>query len=526
MSWPPPLAEVEARITRRREIAEREAVERNIPVTRQRCRTLHGFLCEAWHVIEPHRRFTDGWVLRALCDHLEAITFGRFEAAGHPNRLRINVPAGFLKSVVVSVLWNAWEWGPCDLAHHKFLSTSYAEDYVKRDTRKTRDLILSDWYQRHWPLPLTRAGETSFANAKGGTREGAPFNRLTGGRGDRLTIDDPLSVAESRSVADRDYAKFIMRESVPSRVNDVVQSAIVLIQHRLHREDPSGTWVGLDVPHVALVLPMRFDSGRRCSTPIFSDPRRVDGELLFPERFSEREVRRLEIEMGAAGVAAQFQQDPISREAQMFRRHWFDGRFVERPPAGCRFVRHWDLAATAGGDGAQTAGVKLGRDRDGHFYVAHVVAVRESGANVRNLIRAQAQLDGKEVEISIPQDPGQAGKIQAEDLVRLLAGYNVTANPETGSKATRAQPFASQCEGGNVYICEGPWNEAYLDELCNFPGGALKDMVDATSGAFGRFVLGEHSTYDSDMNWVGSIPPRMAVKLPPRQRDLLARGVD
>lgn len=526
MSWPPTLAEIEAKLAARREAAERAEAESRIPAVRERSRTLYGFLREAWPVIEPHRPMVDGWVLQALCDHLEGITLGRFQNAGLPNRLRINVPAGFLKSVVVSVLWNAWEWGPCGLAHHKFLSTSYAEDYVKRDTRRTRDLILSEWFQRHWPLPLVRAGETSFANARGGTREGAPFNRLTGGRGDRLTIDDPLSVAESRSEADREYAKFIMRESVPSRVNDVAQSAIVLIQHRLHREDPSGIWVTLDVPHVALVLPMRFDPARRCETPIFVDPRSVEGELLFPERFNERETRRLEIEMGAAGVAAQFQQNPISREVAMFKRHWFDGRFVAQPPANTRFVRHWDLAATSGGDGAQTAGVKLGRSRDGNFYVCHVVATRESGANVRNLIRTQAQLDGRDVEVSLPQDPGQAGKVQAEDLVRFLAGFTVTANPETGSKATRAQPFASQCEGGNVYLVEGGWNDAYLDQLCEFPAGRLKDMVDATSGAFGRFVLGEQSTYDSDMNWVGAITDKMRANLPYPQRNLTARGVD
>ena len=438
----------------------------------------------------------------------------RFLALGQPNRLRVNLPAGMMKSMLVSVLWNAFEWGPAGLAHHRFLSTSYAEDYVKRDTRRTRDLILSDWYQRHWPVTLVRAGETSFANEHGGAREGAPFNRLTGGRGDRLTIDDPLSVAESRSAADRDFARFIMRESVPSRVNDVVSSAIVLIQHRLHREDPSGIWESLDVPHVALVLPMRCDAAHRCTTPIFADPRE-DGELLFPERFGEAEVRRLEMEMGAAGTAAQFQQAPASREGLMFRRHWFEGCMVSAAPAGTRWVRHWDLAATRGGDGAQTAGVKLGRDHDGRFYVGHVVATRESGYEVRRLIKMVAEQDGHEVEISLPQDPGQAGKIQSQDLVAMLAGWNVSANPETGSKESRAQPFAAQCEAGNVCIVEGQWNSAYIDELCDFPAAKLKDMVDATSGAFGRFVLGE-STYDSSLSWVGEwVAPRGERQLDP-----------
>lgn len=32
------------------------------------------------------------------------------------------------------------------------------------------------------------------------------------------------------------------------------------------------------------------------------------------------------------------------------------------------------------------------------------------------------------------------------------------------------------------------WNDDYLDELCLFPGGAFKDQVDASSGAFGKLM--------------------------------------
>jgi hypothetical protein len=45
--------------------------------------------------------------------HLEAVTFGDI------NRLLINVPPGFMKSLLVNVFWPAWEWGPMGLAHVK-----------------------------------------------------------------------------------------------------------------------------------------------------------------------------------------------------------------------------------------------------------------------------------------------------------------------------------------------------------------------------------------------------------------------
>ena len=172
----------------------------------------------------------------------------------------------------------------------------------------------------------------------------------------------------------------------------------------------------------------------------------------------------------------------------MFKRSWFEGKFIGAAPEGTRWVRHWDLAATARKTAARTAGVKLGRTPDGKFVVGHVVTTQAEGPDVRKLIKATAESDGRAVEISLPQDPGQAGKVQAADMVAMLAGFVARAEPETGDKVTRAEPFSVQCEAGNVLIVKGEWNDAYLDELCLFPSGQFKDQVDATSGAFGRLA--------------------------------------
>jgi predicted phage terminase large subunit-like protein len=133
--------------------------------------------------------------------------------------------------------------------------------------------------------------------------------------------------------------------------------------------------------------------------------------------------------------------------------------------------------------------VKIGQAPDGRFYVGSVIKVQEEGAAVRQIILATAQAE-RRVEISLPKDPGQSGKVQAQDLVAMLAGFVVSAEAETGEKDDRARPFAAQCEIGNVFIVKGEWNESYLDELCSFPSAKFKDQVDASSGAFGRLVTG------------------------------------
>ena len=415
----------------------------------------------------------------AICAHLEAVTAGKI------NRLLINVPPGCSKSLLVSVFWQAWEWGPCGLRSMRYLTTAYNEDPVIRDNCKTRDLIMSEWYQQRWPVELTRTGATSFANVFTGSRFSCPFGSLTSQRGDRLIIDDPHSVKTAESDADRRKTGFLFRTGAINRLNDQMRSAIVIIMQRLHEEDISGLIIALKMGYVHLRLPMEFEADHRCETKIgFIDPRIEDGELLDPTRFPPEIVSQLHKDMGSIDYAGQYQQRPAPRGGALFKYAWFENKFVDNSFDVMKTVRHWDLAATRDDHAARSAGVKISKTRDGRYIVENVIIAQEEGPFVRKLIRAVAEKDGVRVHISLPQDPGQSGKVQAQDLVAMLAGYQVHVEKETGDKEVRSRPFAAQCEAGNVYIVRGEWNELFLDELTHFPQGKWKDQVDGCSGAF------------------------------------------
>lgn len=479
------MDQLRTELRRRQELKRRRITERSIEATRDRCRTLAGFVREAWHVVEPVQPYTHGWHIDAICEHLEAITYGEII------RLLMNVPPGTMKSLLTSVFWPAWEWGPAGLPANRYISTSYSEDYVKRDSRRMRDLVTSEWYQGLWPQTrLVRSGESSFENVSTGWREGKPFASLTGGRAHRVIIDDPHSTETAESDAERKRTIRIFRESVPSRMVDPEKSAIVIIMQRLHVEDVSGVALSLGLGYDHLMLPMEFEEDRRCRTSIgFTDPRTYEGELLFPERFPRSVIERDKVPMGAYAVAGQFQQRPTLREGGLFQRSWFNP--VKAAPVGTRWVRYWDLAASKerlGTDPAYTVGLKMGLTPAGRYLIAHVVRLRDEGQGVRTAIKNTAEIDGREVEVGFPQDPGQAGKTQAKDLVAMLPGYVARAQLESGDKWTRAEPFAAQAEAGNVDILVGEWNEPFLDELANFPGGKFKDQVDAASGAFSRLI--------------------------------------
>lgn len=432
-------------------------------------------------MLEPGTTYIHGWHIDAICAHLEAVTRGDI------NRLLINIPPGFMKSLLVSVLWPAWEWTQRPAL--SYLSTAYKDEISTRDTRKMRDLVLSDWYTSLWPhVILQRTAETSFANDARGSRESMAFTQLTGGRADRLIIDDPHSTEQAESEADRNRAIRVFRESVPSRVNDPEKSAIIIIMQRLHENDVAGQVLKLKLPYVHLRLPMEFEADNSCHTSVgFRDPRSYESELLFPERFSRPTVDKLKSTLGSYAVACQFQQRPAPREGGMFKRHWFE--IVRAAPAGGRYVRAWDRAGTKGG-GDFTAGVLM-KAVGGVYYIIDVIRFQGSPAEVDKAIKNAAAMDDAvygNVKVRLPQDPGQAGKAQAASDAVLIAGRTFRTVPVTGSKEVRANPLASQAEAGNIKLMAAQWNETFIDELCSFPSAAHDDQVDAAADAFAELL--------------------------------------
>ena len=153
--------------------------------------------------------------------------------------------------------------------------------------------------------------------------------------------------------------------------------------------------------------------------------------------------------------------------------------------------RSWDLAATEitieNKNPDRTAGVLMGRLKSGEFIVLDVIRRAANAADVRKLIMQTAKADRLEYglhTITLPQDPGQAGKDQAATYIKALAGHKVRTAPVTGSKIVRAVPFSSQWQGGNVLLLAGDWNKEYLQEMEGFPDALHDDMVDASSDAF------------------------------------------
>ncbi len=480
-----------------REIAadELENTRRDADAIRDRCRTFAGFVKEAWPVLEPTNQLKWNWHLQAMCDHLEAISRGSLTPW-----LIINVPPGSSKSMIVSVMWQAWEWGPFGKPSSRFLTSSFEMENVTRDTRKTRDLIQSDWFRELWPDvfddqgKLTRSGETSFANRHTGTREGVAFKSITGKRGDKVIIDDPHSLEGAESEADRTRTVRSFLEGGLNRSNDAMTSAMVIVMQRLHQDDLTGALLARDLGFIHLMIPMEFEAERRCITPLkvddgrggkkdWTDPRSYEGEIMDAVRVPPAAIERQK-KAGAYAWSGQYQQNPVPREGGMFDVDQID--IVPSCPPGGRTVAGWDFAGSKRKRSPYTVRVIMTRI-GGDIYIRHVERRRANPTEVERMIEEVSIEDRNRVPgilISLPQDPGYGGKAVKWRISEILMGFNYQVTPESGDKETRAEPFAAQVGAERVHLVRGDWNAAYKEELRNFPSGSLKDQVDASSRCF------------------------------------------
>jgi predicted phage terminase large subunit-like protein len=495
------LRTLRAQLTQDLAEADLERTRRDAAAIRDRCQTLAGFVREAWHVLEPANPLKWSWHLQAMCDHLEAISRGLLTPW-----LIINVPPGSSKSMIVSVMWQAWVWGPFNNPESRFVSSSFEMKNVTRDTRKTRDLIQSDWYRALFPHVfdrdgrLTREGETSFANHSFGSREGVAFKSITGKRGDVVIIDDPHSIEGAESEADRTRAVRTFMEGGLNRSNDAMTSAMVIVMQRVHQDDLSGALLARGLGFVHLMIPMEFEPDRRCRTPLrvldadgtgrdWTDPRSYVGEPMDPVRMPQAAIDRQKL-AGEYSWNGQYQQRPAPREGGMFKVDKIV--VVDHVPPGGTIAAGWDIAGSKRKNSPYTVRVLVKRI-GGDFYVLHVDRRRTDPTElmqmVPTVVAADAQEYGEDVIQSLPQDPGAAGKVVKWAWADVLAGYTYEVTPETGDKETRAQPFASQVGMGRVRLLRGAWNDEYREELRNFPNGSYKDQVDASSRAFGRLAL-------------------------------------
>jgi predicted phage terminase large subunit-like protein len=437
--------------------------------------TLREYVRAAWPVLEPATTFVPGWHIDAICDHLEAVSRGELR------RLIINVPPRHMKSLLVSVLWPTWTW--TQRPQVRFLTASYAQPLATRDAVKSRRLIQSPWYQQHWGSVYQLTGDQNekmrYENNKTGYRIATSVGGVaTGEGGDVLILDDPHKADEVHSDLQRQSDLDWLRETWSTRLNDPQASAEVIIMQRLHEQDATGYLLQEIGGYEHLVLPAEFEPERACATVTgFTDPRLVEGDLLWPERFGQVELDDLKLRLGDYGAAGQLQQRPAPSAGGIFKVEWFDQRY-DGAPRPQHIVQSWDTAFKDKAGSSWTVGTTWGITPSAYLLL-HVWRHRVEYPDVRSAIRAQA---AEWQPAAILVEDKASGQAVVPDLARETRLPLVPVQVTAGDKVVRARLVSPLVQAGKVVLPRSaPWLDAYLEELRNFPNSRFDDQVDSTT---------------------------------------------
>lgn len=306
------------------------------------------FIRYFWHLLEPTEPFVEGWALSAMCQHLEAVDRGEIQ------KLLITVPPGSMKSLLCSVFFPLWQWGPRNKPQQRYLNFAYAAHLTQRDNDRMLQILQSAEWRELWGprivtmkdergrrftihkgFGLRSAGKEKIATDKTGWKLATSVGGVgTGERGNVVILDDPHNLKDDNSEVVRPETVRWFKEAMSNRLNNMKKSVIIAIMQRSHEADVAGEIIDNDMGYVHLNIPMEYEEDRHCVTMLqtpstlsndgifWEDPRSYDGELMWPERFDDSVVAAIK-KLGDHVWVGQYQQRPEPRGGAIIKRAYW-----------------------------------------------------------------------------------------------------------------------------------------------------------------------------------------------------------
>ena len=432
------------------------------------------FLRKAWPWISGGDMLAWSWHLDAISEHLERI------GDGDLRRSLMNLPPRNGKSKTVSVIWVAWMLGRDPTLN--FVCVSYSNELSGKFARDCRAVMESAWYREIFPgtiISRARSASHDFETTRGGGRLATSVGgSLTGRGGDIIILDDVIKPEAANSETTRNSVNDWFKSTLASRLDDKQKGVMVCVMQRLHEHDLSGMlleqggWDHLSLPAIAI----EDQSVMLARGGVY---RRREGDVLHPEREPLDILMGLKASMGSPAFEAQYQQQPLPAEGNLFKAEWltyFEQDHAEQPYG--QIIQSWDTA------------IKIGSNNDYSVCITAVMRGRE--IRLIDVWRGKLEfpeLERKAIELARLY---RAGTIIIEDkasgqqlLQALRSGKNpgvplpIGRNPEQ-DKYARAAGVSSIVESGQFLLpSEATWLDEFRRELLAFPSSRHDDQVDA-----------------------------------------------
>ncbi|ELY4670896.1 phage terminase large subunit [Cronobacter muytjensii] len=225
-----------------------------------------------WFELIQGDRLLVNWHHRLMASKIDDLIAGHLQ----PRNLIINIPPGGTKTEFFSIHFPAYVNALVQegkLKRFRNLNISFADTLVKRNSRRTRDIIASKEYQEFWPCSfgVNQAEEWEIKDERGRsigqTVSRSSNGQITGGRGGyfgpefsgMVMLDDYNKPIDMLSESRRNSANTLLVNTIRSRRGDKSKdhpTPFVSIQQRLHTDDATGFMLsggmGVDFHHVAI----------------------------------------------------------------------------------------------------------------------------------------------------------------------------------------------------------------------------------------------------------------------------------
>jgi len=442
-------------------------------IIREKCeRSFYEFVKHGWIYLEG-REFVDGWVVGALCDHVQAVYNLEIR------KLLYNGPPRTGKSIILNAALPAWVWAKDP--GFRFLYATYNQDLTIRDSDACRELIESNWYQSLWgdryKLSKRVANKKRFNTNQKGSRVSAGIGgKITGEGGDINVLDDPNNILEIHSEKIRKTTNDWFDFTFSSRFQRAATARVIVSQQRGHMQDVSGHIQAKDDPSwIHLCLQMEFEKTRRCVTiPLFGnkntwmDPRKEEGDLLFPELIPMQAVeeQKRNWNYDPYTIASQYQQWPTPSEGGILKEDWFQIYKLRDLPDFKFIMQSWDTALTKGATSCFSACTTWGVFEEKGIRNVMLLSAFQAKLDFAELMDMAKRLaydyndvyidDAPSVYKNSPHNILIEGKANGHSLFQMLQKLNLPValfNPtKYGDKISRCHQISHYVQNGLVWL--------------------------------------------------------------------------
>ncbi len=440
------------------------------------------FVAKVFETLHNGKEMHDNWHIEAICHALDQVQ------KGTENRVMIHVPPRCLKSIIVSVAW------PAFLLGHKpglqIFVVSHNLDLATGLSNKFRQIVNADWYRAAFPTMSgapQKDNERIFVTDAGGFREAISVNGAVIGKGaDICIMDDLLDASEVATENGCVKVNSWIDNSLSTRLNNLVESAMVLVMQRLAINDPAAhlqkpeDWRCVNLPAIAeqdQVVPISDTEEYHFKKGELLDAARLPMDVLDVQR----------AKLGEANFLAQYQQRPVPAgggeiDISLFRRYEtlpkpYDARFLS-------------IDAASGTQSGSYSVIQVWQVTNGNVYLVDNQRGYWTFPQLKKRV-VDTQTLWKADFVAIERASSGLALIDVlrehyPDNIRRILVQGLTFKGL--SKEDRAAKAMVLVEQGRVHIpYEADWLTDFFAELGAFPAGSNDDQVDAFSHAIEFF---------------------------------------